>query len=88
MYLKSRCIGIYSITLYVPWCTCLFHACLKQPFLINFLKIFTESDMQPNGAFELLDMFNGALAKLWMIDIVIDIKFYSTVFLFAVFLLA
>ena len=38
--------------------------------------------MQPNGAFELLDMFNGALAKLWMIDIVIDIKFYSTVFLF------
>lgn len=44
--------------------------------------------MQPNGAFELIDMFNGALAKLWMIDIVIDIKFYSTVFLFAVFLLA
>ena len=44
--------------------------------------------MQPNGAFELLDMFNGALAKLWMIDIVIDINFYSSVFLFAVFLLA
>lgn len=53
----------------------------------QFLKIFTESDMQPNGAFELLDMFNGALAKLWMIDIVIDIKF-TVLFSFAVFLLA
>ena len=49
--------------------------------------IVVSLDVYKRQAFELLDMFNGALAELWMIDIVIDIKFYSTVFLFAVFLL-